>query len=141
MRHSVWASYHAFTETQAFADALVPGGEKSHMVHPTTTSVSSTVMVLMTGNIYLLLAGLAVLCCLFSTPQVARNYLLIVACADLGHIYSFYSGLGRDTFLDVARWNDMTWGNVGVSAFLFVNRLATAAGVFGVVPRQGLKRD
>jgi hypothetical protein len=93
------------------------------------------------GNIFLLLAGLAVLCCLSSTPQVARNYLLVVACADLGHIYCVYSGLGRDLFFDLAKWNDMVWGHVGVSAFLFVNRVATAVGVFGTMPKQSMKRD
>jgi hypothetical protein len=87
----------------------------------------------------LLLAGLAVLSSLFSTPRLARGYLLIVACADVGHIYSVYSGLGSDLFFDVVKWNDMVWGHVGVSAFLFVNRLATAAGVFGSGQKQGRK--
>jgi hypothetical protein len=85
-------------------------------------------MILQTGNMYLLVAGLAVLCRLFPTPQVARNYLLVVAHADLGHIYSVYSTLGRDVFFDFAKWNDVLWGHVGVNAFLWINRLAAAIG-------------
>ncbi len=104
-------------------------------------SANYTITVLQTGNIYLLLAGLAILCCIFSSPQVARNYLLIVACADLGHAYATYAGLGEEMFFDVAKWNDMVWGHVGFSIFLFVNRVATAAGIFGSSKKQGNKRE
>lgn len=70
---------------------------------------------------------------------MARKYLLIVACADLGHIYSVYSGLGDDRFFDIANWNNMVWGHVGVSAFLFVNRLVTAADMIGPLWFRGRK--
>lgn len=130
------AAYGAITNPQSFADAQVPGTTEIFPI-----SNSATITILQTGNIYLLLAALAVLCCLFSTPRAARNYLLILACADLGHMYSVYSGLGEEAFFDVRKWNDMVWGHVGVSSFLFVNRLATAAGVFGTISRQSVKRN
>lgn len=147
---SVWAAFTAFADPAAFAEAQVPGGKTAagaaaaaaaRAVRSSAPS-SSAVTVLQTGNIYLLLAGLAVLCCLFATPRVARNYLLVVACADLGHILSTYWGLGADVFFDVAGWNSMVWGHVGFSAFFFLNRIATAAGVFGPVPELSVeKRD
>lgn len=56
-------------------------------------------------------------------------------------MYSVYSGLGGEVFFNVAKWNDMIWGHVGVSAFLFANRLATAAGVFGTISRQSVKSE
>lgn len=62
---------------------------------------------------------------------VARGYLVVVAIADLGHIYSSYLGMGEKYFLDLNSWNQMAWANIGVSVFLCLNRLATVSGVFG----------
>jgi len=64
---------------------------------------------------------------------LCRYYLTIVAFADLGHIYSSYVGMGSTYFWDVGSWNDMAWGNVGVSVFLCINRIATVLGVFGSI--------
>jgi len=87
----------------------------------------------MLGNIYLLLAAIAVLCCFTKHASISRNYLLIVACADLGHIYASYCGMGSTYFWDFGSWNDMAWGNIGSSAFLCVNRISTALGLFGKI--------
>ncbi|KAI0174192.1 hypothetical protein BJ166DRAFT_140735 [Pestalotiopsis sp. NC0098] len=85
-------------------------------------------------NVYLLLAALAVITCYTGRdPATARLYLAAVALADLGHIYASYAALGRDAFFDTAGWNHMIWGNVGVSAFLHLNRLFTLFGLFGPV--------
>lgn len=40
--------------------------------------------------------------------------------------------MGWEAFVDVAGWNLLTWGNISITAFLFVNRLAYLWGVFGV---------
>lgn len=99
---------------------------------PLTPSV--TIVAAQLGNVYLLLAMLAVVCCYATNdPKVARNYLLVVAIADLGHVYSTYAGLGWDRFVDIGSWNDMIWGNVGSSIFLCINRVATLLGVFGSI--------
>ena len=98
-------------------------------------------MVTQMANTWLLVAGLGVLCCHFASPAVARNYLLMIACCDIGHVYTVYSGLGADLFFDVNRWNYMVWGHVGITAFIFMNRLATLAGVFGKMPKQGMKQE
>jgi len=86
--------------------------------------------VLLLGNVYLLLALLAIVCIWTPHKAVATYYLLAVALADLGHIYATYRVWGP-AFWDLNQWNDMMYGNVAVSAFLHVNRLATVLGVFG----------
>jgi hypothetical protein len=73
---------------------------------------------------------LAIVCIWTNYRSVANYYLLAVALADLGHIYAVYCVWGQ-AFWDLNQWNDMMWGNVGVSAFLHINRLATVLGVFG----------
>ena len=61
---------------------------------------------------------------------------MIIALADIGHIYSCYAGMGSQQFWDFANYNDMAWGNIGGSAFLCVNRIATVLGVFGEIRDQ-----
>jgi hypothetical protein len=86
------------------------------------------------GNVFLLLAGLALLCTVLTRDaRVTRWYLLMVACGDLGHIYASYKVMGSSVFWDFSNYNDMMVGNVVVSAFLHMNRLATLLGVFGRV--------
>lgn len=86
------------------------------------------------GNVFVLLAGLAVLCTAITREaRVAKCYLVMVACGDLGHIYSSYVVMGPSVFWNFASYNDMMIGNVAVSAFLHINRLATVLGVFGKV--------
>ncbi len=95
-------------------------------------------LTLQMGNVLLLLALLAGVCCW--TPHgatVSRRYLAAVAIADYGHIYAAYRGVGPDHFWHVAGWNDMLWGNVGVSAALNVARLATLLGAFGPLVEAG----
>ncbi|PGH12152.1 hypothetical protein AJ79_04446 [Helicocarpus griseus UAMH5409] len=77
-----------------------------------------------------MLAGVGVL---YSTSElkVIRNYLIALAIADLGHIYATYLGIGFDGLVNVMQWNDLTWGNVGASAALFLNRIAYLSGAFG----------
>ena len=83
------------------------------------------------GNVFLLLAGIALLCCFTSHVSIARGYLLILALADIGHIYATYVGMGEKAFMDWQNWSQMAWSHIGASGFLCVNRLATLAGLFG----------
>ncbi|CAI6340157.1 unnamed protein product [Periconia digitata] len=88
------------------------------------------------GNVFLLLAFLGILCTAVTRDtRVTQLYLFFVAVGDLGHIYASYKVMGQEMFLDLNNYNDMMWGNIGVSAFLHVNRLATLLGVFGKVGR------
>jgi len=74
--------------------------------------------------------GLAV-CYTTSEPRVLRNYLIALAVADLGHIYATYAAMGWESFVDVAGWGAVAWGNIGASGFLFVNRVMYLLGWFG----------
>ncbi|KAF2104457.1 hypothetical protein NA57DRAFT_70661 [Rhizodiscina lignyota] len=89
------------------------------------------------GNVLLLLAAMAVICCFTNHSDISKKYLIAVAFADFGHIYAAYVALGDDYFWDVGKWNDMTWGNVGVSVFLNANRWLTVLGVFGAIGNRG----
>lgn len=62
----------------------------------------------------LALAGIAVL---YTTTEakVVRNYALALWIVDITHIIVTAYGLGLKRTLDVAAWNPMTWGNVGVT--------------------------
>ncbi|KAF4819343.1 hypothetical protein CGCTS75_v011711 [Colletotrichum tropicale] len=99
---------------------------------PTLATDNSRLVALQLGNIYLLMAmvGLAVLSST-SELKVVRSYLVALWIADLGHIYVCYHVLGLQRFIDVANWNSMTWGNVGVTAFLCLTRSAYLMGWFG----------
>jgi hypothetical protein len=68
--------------------------------------------------------------------NVTKWYLAMVAMGDLGHIYSNYMVMGPEVFWNYGEWNDMMWGNIGFSAFLHGNRVATLLGVFGKVGRR-----
>ncbi|GES65341.1 hypothetical protein ATEIFO6365_0010026700 [Aspergillus terreus] len=93
---------------------------------------SSIALAYQLSNLYGLLCLLGV-ATLYSTrePAVLRNYLLALAIADVGHVYVTGLAMGWDAFVDVAGWNVLTWGNVGVTAFLFGNRVLYFLGVFG----------
>lgn len=88
-------------------------------------------MTLQMGNLLLLLAPIAVICCWTTHASIARWYLIAVALADFGHIYGTYKGVGAEYFWNVRDWNDMVGANVGVSAVLNVNRWLTVLGFFG----------
>lgn len=83
---------------------------------PLTPSINSRLVVLQLGNLYLLLCmvGLAVLSST-SEIKVIRNYLVALWIADIGHIAFTWHALGHGSFVDVAGWNAMTWGNVGAT--------------------------
>ncbi|KEF58441.1 uncharacterized protein A1O9_06367 [Exophiala aquamarina CBS 119918] len=85
------------------------------------------------GNVFIVLAAVAIICTHTTHTDIIKKYLLAIALGDLGHIYACYRTLETNIFWDITQWNDMAWGNIFVSAFLHVNRLATVAGLFGKV--------
>lgn len=123
---SVYASYVGFTDPYRFFSTQAP----AHITHA-DYSPQAEALTLQFANILFLLAAMAVICCWTTNTSVTRAYLISVVVADLGHIYGTYRGVGAEYFFDVAQWNDMTWGNIGGSLFLHINRLATLAGIFG----------
>jgi len=99
----------------------------SDVIHP-----SSIALAYQLANLYGLLFLLGVGICYTTTePKVLRNYLFCLAVADFGHIYVTYLAMGTGAFFDVSEWNLLTWGNISITGFLFLNRLAYLTGFFG----------
>ncbi|KAK0274610.1 hypothetical protein LTR35_007948 [Friedmanniomyces endolithicus] len=126
----VWAYTMIVQDPRKFFTDQVP-----HNALPDASfTAQAKLLVLLLGNVYLLLAPLAVICTWTPHRSVAMYYLMAVGLGDLGHIYATYQVWG-EAFWDLNLWNDMMWGNVGVSAFFHLNRRATLLGVFGRLGR------
>lgn len=111
-------------------------GQTPKVAAPTSLHPSSVALAYQLGNVYLLLLLVGVgVCYTTSEPKVLRNYLIALAIADVGHIYATYVAMRWEAFVDVSSWNVLTWGNIGASGFLFVNRIAYLMGVFGYPKR------
>lgn len=84
------------------------------------------------GNIYGLV-GLLGVGIIYGTsePHVLRNAVIALAVADVGHLCATYAAMGPEFYFDVASWSPVAWGNIGFTAFLFVNRVAYLLGLFG----------
>ncbi|KAF2006994.1 hypothetical protein P154DRAFT_615093 [Amniculicola lignicola CBS 123094] len=119
----------AYQTPSTFVQSQDPNASALAPVHPGALILSYTL-----ANIFVLLAAVAIICTAVTREaRVAKAYLLVIAIADLGHIYASYKVVDPDLFWDLGRWNDVMMGNVGGSAFLHVNRVATLLGVFGRV--------
>jgi hypothetical protein len=40
------------------------------------------------------------------------------------HVYTAALHIGEKAVMDVGNWNDMTWGNIGITIGLLVSRIA-----------------
>ena len=89
-------------------------------------------LALQLGNTYGLLAllGLFILNTT-SEVKVVKAYVVALAIADIGHVAPTLWVMGWDRATDLAGWNTMAWGNVGITVFLFIVRIAYLAGWFG----------
>ena len=126
--NSVWGTVVIFQDPRDFINKSAPS-----IVPLPLLSGGTVVIISQLANIYLLLAAVQALCCWSRHLEIARTYIGIVAVADLGHIYATYLGMGEKMFWDWQNWNDVAWGNIGFSAFLCLNRVATILGLFGRV--------
>ncbi|KAK0334151.1 hypothetical protein LTR02_009795 [Friedmanniomyces endolithicus] len=126
----VWAYVLILQDPRKFYIDQVPHSALADAGFPPQAKL----LVLLLGNVYLLLAPLAVICIWTPHRRVAVYYLIAVGLGDLGHIYATYSVWG-EAFWDLSLWNDMMWGNVGVSAFFHLNRWVTLFGLFGRLGR------
>ena len=62
---------------------------------------------------------------------MVRNYIVALAVGDIGHLVVTGLGLGWEGVLDIRGWNAMAWGNLGVTAGLFVTRVGYLLGLLG----------
>ncbi|OAL43669.1 hypothetical protein IQ07DRAFT_579950 [Pyrenochaeta sp. DS3sAY3a] len=84
------------------------------------------------GSLFLVLFLFSILCTLCARDShVTKWYLVILACGDIAHLYANYRGMGREVFFGFGQYNEVMVGNVWVTVFLWVNRVATLGGVFG----------
>lgn len=90
------------------------------------------VLALQLGNVYGLI-GMIGIGVLYATnePKVVRNYMVACAIADIGHLWVTCAVMGFNDFCDVLGWNEMAWGNIGVTAMLFASRMLYLVGAFG----------
>lgn len=64
-------------------------------------------------------------------PRVVHGYILACLIADVGHVAASASVLGYQATVDVKNWNSMAWGNIGITAFLFLFRSLYLLGFLG----------
>ncbi|KAK1065273.1 hypothetical protein LTR74_008099 [Friedmanniomyces endolithicus] len=126
----VWAYVLILQDPRKFYIDQVPHSALADAGFPPQAKL----LVLLLGNVYLLLAPLAVICIWTPHRSVAVYYLIAVGLGDLGHVYATYQVWG-EAFWDLNLWNDLMWGNVGMSAFFHLNRWATLLGLFGRLGR------
>ena len=47
----------------------------------------------------------------------------MVVVADVVHIYVTSTHIGWEVVKDVRNWNDLTWGNIGITLWLLISRI------------------
>ncbi|KAK4691484.1 hypothetical protein P7C71_g5526, partial [Lecanoromycetidae sp. Uapishka_2] len=118
-------------DTPAFIQSQLPS-TSSASASNVTISDSARIVALQLGNVYGLLAMIGVGILYTTTePKVVRNFLLACAVADVGHLYVTYIVMGQEDFLDFQGWNQMAWGNIGITAGLLLVRVLYLTGALG----------
>jgi hypothetical protein len=96
-------------------------------------SPAATILAYTLASIFLLLALFALLCTVLTKdPHTTKYYLCFLMCGDVGHLIANYVGMGSGAFWAWREWNEVMWGNIAVTVFLFANRAATLSGVYGI---------
>lgn len=120
-------AHAAITTPSTFVTSQLPTYDPADSVAPAVVILAYTL-----GSLFLLLAGYALTCTVLTKdPDVTRYYLLFAACGDVGHLVANYAGMGSAVFWAYREWNKVMWGNIAVTIFLFLNRIATVNGMFG----------
>ena len=90
------------------------------------------IVTLQPGNVYLLLALLAIFILVTTTdPRVVEVYVISLAIADVGHMGTTMWVLGWDRVIDIRGWNSMACGNIAASAFLLITWIGYLTSLFG----------
>ncbi|KAG9240176.1 hypothetical protein BJ878DRAFT_313224 [Calycina marina] len=90
--------------------------EQTLYMNPESLSRGSQMVAYQLANIYLLL-GMVGVAVLYSTTEVkvVKNYVIALWLADIGHVGITGWVMGYSQVADVANWNAMAWGNIGVT--------------------------
>ena len=89
-------------------------------------------LALQLGNLYLLMALMGIGILYYTNdPKIVRNYIIVLAIGDIGHLATTGSVIGWEGVKNFAGWNEVTWGNIGATVFLFVTRVAYLSGLLG----------
>ena len=109
-KHSVAGFLGAISDPAWFVAEQVPSKE------PVVVSENSVVVAWQLGNLYLLMAFMAI--AIFSTTseiKVVRSYLVALWLGDIGHVGFSCYGLGSERTMNPKGWNAMAWGNIAVT--------------------------
>ena len=108
---------HRLYETEQCLALQMGMSAAFYMSHNPTASDNQS------GNLYLLLSLLGLFILNTTTePRVVHAYILALLIGDIGHVAASVYVMGYDATIDVGKWNDMAWGNIGVTIFLFFCR-------------------
>ena len=101
--------------------------------------ISTSIVLDQLANLYLGLAALeASLLRASSDTLVWKVVIIILLCADVGHLYSVRA-LGTTIYWQYWRWNPIDWGNVPFVYFLAATRISMLLGVGIKGKREKLK--
>ena len=117
-------------DTSHFVSTQMP--ETSPYVAAHALTPAERILALQLGNVYGLI-GMIGVGVLYATHEakVVHNYMVACAIADVGHLWVTCAVMGINEFCDILSWNEMAWGNIGITAMLFVSRMLYLAGALG----------
>lgn len=130
-------AWSAFTAPEWYLASQLPGPTITGLLHTQETNM----LVRLYGVLLICLASvsLAVFPVIANNTDrlsisIARRLLFVLAgkplrlmglivVGDVIHIYTAGLHIGEKAVMDVANWNDMTWGNIGITVMLLVSRI------------------
>ncbi|KAF1948058.1 hypothetical protein EJ02DRAFT_332515, partial [Clathrospora elynae] len=127
----------AFTDPVSFTARQLPLPLSASIISPPIPQ-TAILLAYSLGSVFPLLGLLNILCTAVTRDvRTTKFYLTILACGDMGHMYANYRGMWSAVFWDFRAYNEVMVGNVWITLFLWVNRVATLSGVFGRIRRTG----
>lgn len=139
LHNSIGDLYAGISDPTKYVRDQVPDSLNSSVSGSQPIERGAVALVYQLENMYLVLAGLAVLICCFTDLKTVKVYLAILAIQDALHVYGPYVAMGSDVFWDMKNWNAMVAGTVWASIVLLVLRVATLCELFGKGPKEQSK--
>jgi hypothetical protein len=99
--------------------------------HVVANDATATLLAWQLGNAYLLLGILGVFILNTTTElKVVRAYLFALWLGDIGHVGLTLYAMGWEASMNTGAWTPVVWGNVGITAYLFLIRSFYFMGAF-----------